>query len=159
MANNPGQAATIHGPAADPDDDGVPNLLERALGGDPTSPSQTRADGTPLLPEVVRTGAAAGGAREPRDGEERLAFRFTLDERYTDLRYTVQTSESGTAWADAASYFPLGAGLGFRRDPAPGGLTAPGVTSVLRFLHYVSETLSILPGDRRLVRLRVNASG
>ena len=156
VANNPGQAATVHGLAADPDKDGVPNLLERALGGNPTSPSQTRDDGTPLLPEVARTGAAAGGAREPRDGEERLAFRFTLDERYTDLRYTVQISEDGAAWADEASFLPLGAGLGFRRDPAPGGLTAPGVTSVLRFLHHVSETLSFLPGDRRLVRLRVN---
>ena len=94
VASNPALAETVHGPSADPDQDGATNLQERALGGNPKTSSQTRADGTSMLPQIVRTaGAAVGGTREARDGkEEPLAFVFALDERYTDLRYTVQTS-------------------------------------------------------------------
>lgn len=46
---------TISGDHADPDGDGIPNLLEFALGGDPKSPSMNRpSDGRPLMPQLLR---------------------------------------------------------------------------------------------------------
>lgn len=158
VANNPDLKETVYGPTADPDQDGLPNVLERALGGDPTSSSQSRADGTPILPQVARTtGGAVGGFRDADDDGEALAFTFALDERYTDLRYAVQTSEDEKLWATAATYTPLGTGLGFRREATPDSLTSPGGSSATRFRHTVIETTPITPGTRLFLRLRVTS--
>jgi|GEM_PF-4528929 len=142
VADDPAREATDWGAAADPDKDGVVNTLERAFGGDPTTSALTLDDGSALLPAVQKSAAA-------------VDYKFALDERYTDLRYIVQTSTGAAAWLDAATFVPLGGGMGFRRDPAPGTPTTPGSSSSSRSRFLINEMLPIQPGQRHLLRLKV----
>ncbi len=71
----------ISGPAADPDGDGVPNLLEYALGGDPWENSRA------LLPEVLVA-----------DGFLEITFRRVKDAE--DLIYKVKSSPDLLDWAE-----------------------------------------------------------
>ncbi len=73
---------SLSGPYADPDADGVVNLLEFALGGDPHAP------GSAPLP-ILESG---GGAED-------AAFRFTRPKAAAEaVRYDVQQSGDLTAW-------------------------------------------------------------
>lgn len=85
------QDSSISGPAADPDGDGVANLLEYALGGQPLASS------TDLLPEPeVQTVEAGNGSRDY------LVFTFYQPEAASDLTYIVESSATLQEWsADA----------------------------------------------------------
>lgn len=78
----------ISGPLADPDADGVPNLLEFVLGGDPLEPD------TGVLPEVGTVSDDANGA------EERfLAITFTRRNELGGIAVEVQTADEVGAWS------------------------------------------------------------
>ncbi len=76
----PSDGAGEGGDLADPDADGIPNLLEYALGSSPVSP----ASGRDLLPTV-----SLGPGQRPR-----LSFTRLRE----DLRYTVQASDDLASW-------------------------------------------------------------
>ncbi len=78
---------TISGPAADPDGDGLPNLVEYALGLDPLSPDS--GGGSPAL---ALDDATAGGPW--------LRFTFLRDTRAADVTARVQSSPDLAAWSD-----------------------------------------------------------
>lgn len=82
--------ATISGELADPDRDGVVNLLEYGLGMNP------------LLPSVM--GLPSGG----RAADGRLTLSFTRNPAATDLRFTVQVSDTVGNWTDGSIYQPSG---------------------------------------------------
>lgn len=65
------------GPSDDPDGDGLPNLLEYALGGDPESPLRRMADGGPGGPVL----SEAGGVITLRHARRTDAFLRGLDYR------------------------------------------------------------------------------
>jgi hypothetical protein len=70
---------------ADFDGDGLANLAEYALGGDPTQPdSQQHAPSGSL------------------DSNHRLQFTFSCDASLTNITYTVQTSADLATWSDVA---------------------------------------------------------
>lgn len=73
---------------ADPDQDGLVNLLEYALAGDPLS-----HDSVAVLPTLED------------DGQGRATFHFSRDPANTDLTYVVQVSDSllPGSWTDIAS--------------------------------------------------------
>jgi N-acetyl-beta-hexosaminidase/chitodextrinase len=74
--------------AADPNHNGISNLLEYALGGDPTG----NTTGTGILPQAER-----GAGNE-------LQFRFTRHLDRSDLKLTVQAADSLSGpWSDVAS--------------------------------------------------------
>jgi hypothetical protein len=76
---------SIAGDVADPDTDGIPNLLEYALNGDPLAPSPG------ILPQLT----------SETDG---LVLRFSRIPEHGDLRLTVQSSTSlHGAWIDIAT--------------------------------------------------------
>jgi hypothetical protein len=93
------ETAPISGPHEDPDQDGVVNLLEYALGGEPLLPSN----------EVLPTVTPSGGG---------MVVGFSRSLPNTDLRITVQVSEDlNDDWVDVAEsdgggeFVPLVAGV------------------------------------------------
>ncbi len=131
---NDWEKETIAGPSADPDRDGIRNLLEYALGGLPL------ASDPAVLPRVN----VPGGATE---------LRFTRNPAITDLRLTVQVAEhlSGS-WTDAAESV---AGAAFTSLTA--GVTvsemAVGLVNEVTF----AETM-IPERQRRFLRLKAEMS-
>lgn len=79
--------AAISGPTADPDGDGVNNLLEYAFGLDPTDTSR---DGLPAM-STTRV-----------DGADYLAISFTRLKISGDLIYTVEASSDLANWSALA---------------------------------------------------------
>jgi hypothetical protein len=77
--------AAVAGDFADPDGDGILNLLEYALGSDPTAPD----------PKNSLAVAIAGG---------HLQVSFNRNGSATDVTYIVETSTELTTWATALSY-------------------------------------------------------
>lgn len=119
------------GQTDDPDDDGVPNLMEYALGGNPQSGAMTLAPGVPLLPALTRSGATVT-----------FSFPERSDAALRGLSYLVETST----------------GLG---TPPWSGTLPPGASSSTQpfapaVAGFVKRTVS-WPADapRRFVRLRV----
>ncbi len=119
------------GQADDPDDDGVANLMEYALGGNPQSGAMTLAPGVPLLPEL----AVAGGT---------VSFTFPerSDAALRGLSYIVETS-TGLGAPPWSGSLPPGASSSTQSF-------APAVSG------FVKRTVSWpADGPRRFVRLRV----
>jgi len=80
---------TISGPAADPDHDGLSNLLEYALGTDP----KTRNDSA--APTVAHTQVS---------GKNYLTLVFTKLTTLSDVAYDVQVSNDLVTWHSGSSY-------------------------------------------------------
>lgn len=80
-------------PAADPDGDGIPNMLEYAFGGDPAVASQTMTSGAALVPVLGVSGASAS-----------LGFPVRDDALLRGLSYV--TEFSGTLASDSWSPTP-----------------------------------------------------
>ena len=116
-----------------------------------------------LLARDTATGDPTGPVLKTSTSGDNGAYRFDGVAPGAYITSTCatrsETSGDGAAWAEAASYVPLGTGLGFRREPAPGGQTAPGGGTVLLYRHTIAETLAILPGGRLFLGLRVTSSG
>jgi alpha-N-arabinofuranosidase len=80
---------TISGPTADPDHDGIPNLMEYALGLDPKTSSPA---GLPVL------GQQTVGAKNY------LTLTFSKPRTISDVQYTVQVSADLVTWNSGPSY-------------------------------------------------------
>jgi hypothetical protein len=74
-----------HGPAGDPDGDGVSNLLEYALDSNPVTPGMTQI---PLARTAVN----------PADGKPYMTFTYRRRTGASGLVYTVQVSETLGSW-------------------------------------------------------------
>lgn len=101
-------------PDADPDHDGIPNLMEYALEGLNPTVNNTNHASLPKFGYVRRTGARlgqwewAGSLRPPTDGlngKWHSAIRFTARPGVEAIRYTPQLSDVGTLrrWFDGRS--------------------------------------------------------
>jgi M6 family metalloprotease-like protein len=75
---------------ADPDRDGVPNLLEYALGSDPSTAESLN----PVLSQVVTAGAGR-------------YLQLYIDRRRDDLNYTVEASKNLRDWTEIKTYIGL----------------------------------------------------
>jgi len=76
---------SISGDTADPNQNGIPNLMEYALGQDP------RASGVTSLPVTV-------------SGSNYLTLTYTRPNSTTDITYTVEVSGNLTGWNSGSSY-------------------------------------------------------
>ncbi len=75
---------SISGPSADPDGDGILNLMEFALGGNPTQPDR---------------GILPAEGRESVDGEDYLTLTFSRPADVTGVDYSVDTAgDPGAVW-------------------------------------------------------------
>jgi hypothetical protein len=115
----------------DPDDDGVLNLMEYALGGNPQSGAMTLAPGVPLLPALAVSG-----------GTVSFTFPERTDAALRGLSYLVETS-TGLGAPPWSGTLP----------PGSASSTQPYAPAVAGF---VKRTVSWpADGPRRFVRLRV----
>ncbi|MCF7675678.1 MAG: S1 family peptidase [Akkermansiaceae bacterium] len=124
-------------PAADPDEDGVPNLLEYAFGGDPEEASQFQATGAPLLPRFAVTGSTAT-----------LRFPLRDDAELRGLTYLAEFSETLAAGSWAA-------------EPPPGATVtdAPMTPAVPGFLQRTITAGTNTPKRFYRVRVELNEGG
>jgi hypothetical protein len=122
----------ISGPNADPDLDGLLNLLEYAFGFDPQAPDVSKGFSGAMESIMV-----IGGA-----GREAYVVRFHRRLEATDLVYEVQVSTDLVNWNSGPNY---------SRAPSPPVNDGNGVTETLRVEIFGITTL---PGQR-FVRLRV----
>jgi len=121
-ANFAGASAAMD---ADPDRDGMPNLMEYALGGNPLDSTSAPAPAVSL------------------DGSNRLRLTFACAGR-SDLVYTVQSSTDLSQWTaiarsqGGAAFTTIAAGSAVIADPGTGArsvtVTDPGSISPRRFL-------------------------
>ena len=88
-------------PDADPDGDGLPNLLEYAFALDPTAPDATSAGpAAAALPvAILATTPDAPEATPPA-----VEFAFTLPAGRAELTYTVETSADLVTWSPGHAY-------------------------------------------------------
>ena len=131
----------------DSDGDGVPNLLEYALGSNPTV--ATGVDGAAALPH-------ASVSESETTLSDRLSLVFNLDIPVPgDIVYTVQATDDLITWTDVAT--KVGAGswvwLGNSNDPH--------VVITNQSTYQIVKIGDIIPHDdshpRRMMRLKVTA--
>ena len=137
----------VAGDLADPDGDGIPNLLEYACGLAPLSADSATARA--LLPRLAPGEAAAGGS----GGASGLEFTFVRDLSASDLTYVVQVSTDLETWTDASRFSDLD---GDTPDTAATLLVAR-VTDPLAGLETITvrETGALGTAARRFFRLRL----
>lgn len=122
------------GQTADPDGDGLENLLEYALGGDPESGAATLPGGHPLLPVMIWQG-----------GTVTLSYPERDDAVLRGISYLVETSASPATLAGAVT-LPAGASS----STAPFSPAVPG---------FVKRTLTWpADGPKRFARVKVTLS-
>ncbi len=122
------------GQTADPDGDGLENVLEYALGGDPESGSTTLPGGHPLLPVMTWQG-----------GTVTLSYPERDDAVLRGISYLVETSASPATLAGAVT-LPAGASS----STAPFSPAVPG---------FVKRTLTWpADGPKRFARVKVTLS-
>ena len=114
-------------PAADPDGDGVVNLMEYALGTDPLSPS------TADLPTPLRLTIG---------DDQFLALSYPRPPHDNGVTYTVETSEDLQSWSSAP-----GDVVAVSITPHPDGV---------REIHTYRRAVPITAEDRGFLRLRVD---
>ena len=131
--------------AADYDGDGVSNLLEYALGGDPTIATDT--EGTGLLP--IGTAADASDALL----SDRFSLAFVLDNPSpTDLTYTVEATSDLANWTPVAA--KTGAGNWTWLGVGASHVVTSGTTAVTV---KVGDLVTTDGNPRRMMRLKVTA--
>ena len=86
-----GYGSTQGGESADPDQDGIENLLEYALGLDPRHPTR---DGLPRLARIAANGALAA----PGEPVQHLGLVMTRPARRADIDYIVEVSRDLQTW-------------------------------------------------------------
>lgn len=124
----------IAGDQADPDKDGMSNLLEYALGGDPLTADPV------ILPSLMNIGGTLG-----------LVFR--CDANLTDLTFTVQASDEisdSAKWTDIAAGTDSGVILGLSND-----YTVKEIYVGSARLFAVSKNEDAAAVARRFLRLRI----
>jgi hypothetical protein len=99
------------GQSSDPDGDGVSNVIEYALGGDPSTNSLTLPSGQPLLPQITLTD----------DGNLDLSFPERTDATVRGLSYIVETSTDLVSWSTTLPAGNASSAVAF--DPAIDGFT------------------------------------
>jgi hypothetical protein len=115
----------ISGFSADPDGDGVPNLLEYALGG---NPKNSLSSATPFVSSV------------PVGPEERLTLTFT-PQTLAGLRYYIEVSNDLVSWTTAADVTALlTSGVPYTFTDAVDLLSAPRRFALLRVELDAPET-------------------
>ncbi len=122
----------ISGPAADPDGDGVPNLLEYAFGGDPKAP------GTAPLPTLSTTESG---------GQKFLQISFARVGEANDIEYHVQASEDlanwETIWNSAGQ--PMAPGDGVMTQTVTDDVAADGSRFLRVAVVYTGEVIEPPP--------------
>lgn len=104
----------LAGPRQDPDSDGLPNLLEFALGADPLAPTR----------------GAVTGALRPSTGE--FGIEFTPNSAANDVAMEIQASEDLLSWTAVARsttvgvFSPLLPGWSVGAGPAAGAVRVDG---------------------------------
>jgi hypothetical protein len=99
------------GQSSDPDGDGVSNLIEYALGGDPSTDSLTLPSGQPLLPQIALT----------EEGNLDFSFPERTDAADRGLSYVVETSTDLLSWSTTLPVGNASSTVAF--DPAIDGFT------------------------------------
>lgn len=129
----PASESTLWGPAADPDADGQPNILEYALHTDPLTSG----------PAAAVPGRSGG----------RLTLTFSRDPLRTDLLLTVEAADSPhqTVWTPLAA---SGAGAAFAPVSPASPLIAEAAEGRLQLV-TVRDIVAISSQPRRFLRLRV----
>ena len=128
---NPAKEPTVWGSLADPDNDGLNNLLEYALG---QSPLVAQTAGLPILE------TSSGG---------RMTFTFQRDPSLTDIDYIVEASPDLTSWT------PIAASTGGRAMQKLEGAFAVAETGAPLKAVTVEDNELISAATKRYLRLRI----
>lgn len=127
-------ASSDNGWSADPDGDGIPNLLEYALGGNPLLPSIS------ILPKATSQGS-------------RLTFAFVRNLAAMDLTYTVEASDALPGWSGLAqaenggNFINLGGAYSVSESSPVNGETTV----------IVTDRVSTADQAKRFLRLKVSS--
>src|SRR5690625_1567540 len=116
----------IVGPEADPDGDGVPNLVEYLLGSDPTAASRAN------LPALAVEKLTVEGVEN-----DYLTLIFTVSDEITDVEYAVEVAGDLEDWTE-------------------GGVLADSISNGDGTTTYIyRDTVPVNDGSRRFMRLNV----
>ena len=118
--------ASVAGPNADPNHNGIPNLIEYALGTDPLGASSTAR-----LPVVALT-------VNPADGKLHLTLTAQLDPAATDLAVTAEVTSDLQTW-----------------QSGPGNVEVAGDTTVAGVRTLTLRDTAPAGSEPRFIRLRV----
>lgn len=128
----------ISGKLADPDGDGLTNLLEYALNGNPLA-----AASAPWPQSAFED--------VPGEDVQRHSLTFARRTQALDLTYIVQRSADGTTWQDGATLSPTGITNTPEIIQLVGASGSPVESRVVR------DGASVVPGEQSWLRLKVTS--